>query len=92
MATHTLKEKLQIGREINDALDDIVPPEKRMTDAQIAKQLGVSPQYVTQTKLLALYKLRQRLLEIRNAARASALLDVKPGAWHFCGGRWCKVK
>lgn len=63
-AAHTLAEKLKIGREIKQALDAMVPEEKRMTDAQIAKCLGCSQQYVTRIELLALYKLRMRLREI----------------------------
>lgn len=68
-----MNERLRIGREIKQALDDIIPKERRLSDAQIAKEIGVSQQMVTRIELLALYKIRQKFKEL--LAREAGIRD-----------------
>lgn len=62
--TVAVREQLRIGRQVKQALDQLIPATNRMTDAEIAKQLGISQQRVTQIELIACYKLRMKLLEL----------------------------
>jgi predicted XRE-type DNA-binding protein len=95
MATHTLAEKLKIGREIKQALDAMIPEHARLSDAQIAQEMGISQQYVTRIELLALYKISQKLKEKRAAEAAEEAHGMRGAVgtqWHKCGGRWCQLK
>ena len=62
--SESLREQYRIGREMSEALDRIIPKERRMKEEAIAAQLGVSRQRVNQIKMLALYKVRMRLQEL----------------------------